>query len=771
MNENIPIVSALLWRQRKNPWHLRLFLLPLSLCFCPAALLTSCMALANGDYVIYTDDALANGWQNWSWSTSIDFSSTDYVHSGSRSIKVTYDSAWAGFRLNHNAFCSSSYTHLNFWVNGGALDGRNIRVQGLVNNQQQSILSLDNYIDGGSVKAGTWRKASIPLADLGVANSCDMTGFWLQEGGGSAQAPFYVDDISLLGLQAPTNVNLSIDANQVVRGVDDRLFGVNTAIWDAALNTPYTITMLRAVDNKILRFPGGSAADSYHWQTNMSDGNNWQWASGFDAFANVATGAGAQAFITVNYGSGTPQEAAAWVNYSNVVKHYGLKYWEIGNENYGSWENDLQDRPHDPYRYALRAKDYISQMKAVDPTIKLGVVVVEGEDSYANYTDHPATNPRTGVAHNGWTPVLLASLKSLNVTPDFIIYHRYEQEPGTEGDAGLLQAAKGWKTVATGLRQQLSDYLGAAGTSIELVATEDNSVSYNPGKQTTSLVNGLFLADSLGSIMQSEFNAMVWWDLRNGQEANHNNSAGLYGWRQYGDYGIMSAANDLYPSYYAMKLLKGFARGGDQVVSASSDYDLLSVYAAKRGNGNLSLLVINKSPSNTQTASIKLTGFTPQANAAVVSYGIPQDEAARTGAGDPTPASSTISNAAATFSASFAPYSASVISLANAIPLDTDGDGIADASDNCTQIANANQRDTNQDGYGNLCDADLNNDLIVNAIDLGLFKNCYLKTSADAQCPRPQDADINGDGNVNALDLGLFKALYLKAPGPRGLVN
>lgn len=102
---------------------------------------------------------------------------------------------------------------------------------------------------------------------------------------------------------------------------------------------------------------------------------------------------------------------------------------------------------------------------------------------------------------------------------------------------------------------------------------------------------------------------------------------------------------------------------------------------------------------------------------------------------------------------------------------DSDGDGILDAADNCTVLSNADQRDTDQDGFGNRCDADLNNDLIVNAADLGLFKNCYLKPAADAQCPHPQDADINGDGNANAVDLGLFKALYLKPPGPRGIVN
>lgn len=237
-------------------------------------------------------------------------------------------------------------------------------------------------------------------------------------------------------------------------------------------------------------------------------------------------------FITANYGSGTPAEAADWVGYSNLTQRYGFTYWEVGNENYGSWETDCTARPHDPFIYATRFKEYFSQMKAVDPTIKIGAVVEIGEDSYANYTDHPATNPRTGRTHNGWTPVVLATLKNLGVTPDFAIYHRYDQSPGRESDADLLQSSTTWANDATDLRQQLADYLGAAAANVELVCTENNSVSSKPGKQTTSLVDGLFLADSVGQVMQTEFNSLIWHDLRQGPEAANNNSSWLYGWRQ-----------------------------------------------------------------------------------------------------------------------------------------------------------------------------------------------------------------------------------------------
>jgi hypothetical protein len=305
----------------------------------------------------------------------------------------------------------------------------------------------------------------------------------------------------------------------------------------------------------------------------------------------------------------------------------------------------------DPYTYALAVRDYMTLMKAQDPTIKVGAVLVTGENSYVNNTNHPALNPRTNVVHNGWTPVMLATLKSVGVTPDFVIYHRYEQAPGQESDSVLLQAARTWSNDAANLRQQLTDYLGADGANVEMVVTEVNSVYASPGKQTTSLVNGLFTADTLGQTLKTEFNGLLWWDLRNGQETGNNNSASLYGWRPYGDYGVLSNQSEAYPSFYVSKLLKDFARGGDAVVQATSDNTLLAAYAAKRANNALTLLVINKSPTQTMPAKFWVDGYVPDPQSGIGSYGIPQDEAARTG------------NAGTLFNYSFAPYSATVITL------------------------------------------------------------------------------------------------------------
>ena len=620
---------------------------------CPA------VAQAQSDQAVYTD-ALVNGWQNWSWAT-VNLSNTAPVQSGTDSISVSAG-PYQALYLHQAPFDSSSYASLVFWINGGPAGGQLLQVQATLNGTAQTVVTLP------SLAANTWQQVSLPLSSLGVQNQPDLDGFWIQDRSGTTQPTFFVDTISITAQPTPSVVNVTVNAAQPVRLVDPRHFAVNTAVWDSDFDTNNTINLLTSMGAQALRFPGGSLSDDYHWATNTTDSNTWQWATSFASFAQVATTVGTQAFITVNYGSGTPAEAAAWVKQSNVTNHYGFKYWEIGNECYGSWETDTNTVAHDPYTYAQRFQQYYTQMKAVDPTIKIGAVAVTGEDSFANNTNHPVINPRTGQTHNGWTPVMLATLRGLGVTPDFLIYHRYAQAPGAESDQGLLLSNGTWSTDASDLRQQLNDYLSTAAANVELDCTENNSVYSNPGKQTTSLVNGLFLADSICAAMNTEFNSVVWWDLRNGQETTNNNSSSLYGWRQYGDYGVTDSVDpagpaDTYPTWYVEKLLQHFARGGDQLVTASSDYPYLSVCAAQRTSGGLTLLVVNKSASTAFNANISVSGTSPGSTGTLYSYGIPQDNAAQTGVGSADIATSPISGLSTNFSYNFPAYSANVIAF------------------------------------------------------------------------------------------------------------
>ena len=616
---------------------------------------------------LYTDN-LVNGFQNWSWAT-VNLLSAAPVHSGNYAIAVT-DAGGQALVFNRAEFNSTPYASLTFWVNGGSSGGQLLKVSGLLDYNAQTAVNIS------ALPTNSWQQVTISLATLGVANKPNVTGFQIQ-GRTGAQPTFYVDDVQLTPATTPAVVHLGADAGQVLHPVDARQFGLNTATWDGSLGNSSTLPMLQQIGTRALRWPGGSTSDGYHWASDPS---------GNATFQSLATNLGAQVFTTINYGSGTPAEAAAWVLMANQTNHCGFQYWEIGNECYGSWENDTHAIPHDPYTYATNAVACIQQMKAAYPAvpIKIGVVVVPGEGSYSNNATHFAVNPRTGTTNYGWTPIVLSVMKSLGVTPDFLIYHDYPQYTSSgwtfysgsaDSDPLLLQVAENpspsnwsdWSSAATDLRQQITDYIGAGGgSSIELCVTENNSDAGAMGRQSTSLVNALYLADSISALMKTEFRSYIWWDLHNGYETDGNFDPTIYGWRPNGDYGILNSANSPYPTFYAEKLLENFARPGDSVLVSSSDNLLLSAYAVRRTNGALTLLVINKNMTTNLNTQIALTNFVPWSTASLLSYGIPQDQAAETNGAPALQdlAGASYPSAAVNFSYNFAPLSLTLFTFA-----------------------------------------------------------------------------------------------------------
>lgn len=644
--------------------------------------------------VIY-DDALQNGWQNWSWTT-VNFSDSTLVKSGSKAIKIDAAANTAMY-LHHEAQNTADYKSVRFWINGGpgaSTNTEQLWVQAVLNGTEQAPYKLP------VLTANTWQQIDIPLSNLGAANVTTFDGIWLRNPSGKAMPSFWVDDITLVADPPPAQIPIEVDAGQSIKTIDGRVYGLNVSVWDQNLGNSYTTNFLSNIGTTTMRFPGGSQGDAYEWHTGRQIGQSWQWASTFTTFAKAALAQGAQGYIIANYGTGTPEQAAAWVAYSNGtvgdnrvigvdskgrdwktigywaslraaapltiddgmnflrvsrVAPYGFKYWEIGNECYGDWENDdhgvagsgLSGSRHDGVTYANYFKQFVDKMRVVDPTIKTGAVVNVDPTSY-----------------NGWTNAMIARLKALNTVPDFVIFHDYPQEPGQENDTSLLRASNRFESEAAQIRQYLVNTFGSTpGASIELTMTEINSVTFNPGKQTTSLVNGLFYADAMASLSKSQFNAVMWWALRNGTVNNTNNSASLYGWRNYGDYGLVSSgdgsipANVPYPSYYGAKLMNKWGRNGDIVVKTTSGHWLLAAHAARLANGQLALLVINKDPQNALTGQITLKNFVPSASATVASYGKDNDTAQT----DLT--TTTFNGVAGTFTYSFPSYSMTVFTL------------------------------------------------------------------------------------------------------------
>ncbi|HEV2211289.1 MAG TPA: Ig-like domain repeat protein [Verrucomicrobiae bacterium] len=607
-----------------------------------------------------------NGWQDYG---GVPFYVTNNpVHSGTNALCLAPNGTSQKLHFVHGAFDTSIYTNLTFWINGGASGGQALSVGATLSGTEQATQSV------GPAPTNSWKQVTVSLASLGVANKTNFDGLYFHVSFGTVQPPVYLDDISLVAAAPPATVHLSVNAAQTVRTVDAKVFGLNQVAWDGNVDSAESIALMNELGGPCLRWPGGSWGDGYHWTNeNVMSGSTYRgWGSFSANFIRLATNTHAQAFIICNYGSSDGDEAAYGVRMFNITNHCGFKYWEIGNEVGGSWEMDWNTNApwvaHDPWTYAMRFTNYYAKMKAADPTIKIGAVIDITEDGTVNNHNHPVVNPRTGVTHYGWTPVMLTYMRSNNCLPDFVIDHKY---PPVDGDTGNLLFYNTWKNEIAGVRQMLNDYLGSAATNITIENTESGT---GGDKQCVSLVGGLQYADDVGQILQTEANSRVWWDTRNGQGSVTNCDNALYGWRTdnygyyYDDGGIVynqGYPTNRYPTAWVAKLLARFAAGGDQVVSTGSDFSLLAAYAVKRTNGSLSLLVLNKSSASSLNAAIALSGFIPLSNATVYSYGIPQDETARTNGPvqNLDVATNSISSAGTSFSYTFPPYSATVLSL------------------------------------------------------------------------------------------------------------
>jgi hypothetical protein len=412
-------------------------------------------------------------------------------------------------------------------------------------------------------------------------------------------------------------VNVTVNANEGLGTVPATAYGLNQAVWDAQMNTPASVNLLSQAGVEMMRYPGGSYGDQYDWQTNTVTGGYVAPGTDFDSFMSTVKSVGAQAILIANYGSGTPQEAADWVRYANITKGYHDEYWEIGNEQYGDgyygtdWEtNDNTDKS--PTAYAEGIIQYASAMKAVDPSIKIGAVLTLP----GNWPDGVVASSDT----MDWNQTVLSIAGS---AIDFAIVHYY---PSPSSAASALQTPEQLPGELAQLRQEIDQYAGANGPNIGIAMTETDS-NYDMDTQP----GALYAADTYFTALENGAFTVDWWDTRNGEGTV---STAPDGATDYGDEGIFSSGNcnssnvcepplnTPFPTYYAISMLSKVALPGDTLVRAASDNPLVAVHAARNANGDLSVELINKDPSNAYTVSLNYAGWQPSdATPTVYTYG------------------------------------------------------------------------------------------------------------------------------------------------------
>ncbi len=412
---------------------------------------------------------------------------------------------------------------------------------------------------------------------------------------------------------------VTVDLQSPTIPVTDQILGMNMANW-FDITQPGIAAALNEGGVRALRWPGGSASDTYHWQTNSDCNGGYVNANAtFDSFfTDVVAPHAPDVAVTIDYGSnaacnggGDPAEAAAWVAHAKANGEK-VSHWTIGNEVYGSWEYDLHSQPHDAATYANAvATGFYPQIKAADPAALVGVVV------------QPGWSP-------AWDPIVLANSKY-----DFVEYHDYAQSPGQESDAYLVGTAS--QDFAKRLAAVKADLAAAGHGPTPIFVGELGSVYANPGKQTTSITQALFAGQVLGEMMNAGVSRATWWLGFGGcsdASGGGNFSPSLYGWQAFGGYMIFSDGTPEYgcqgapktglgtllPTARAFELFSAVAREGEKVLPlAVAGNASVRGYAASHGAG-AAVALFNLSEAQTFRVKLAVTGLTSASDVTATTY-------------------------------------------------------------------------------------------------------------------------------------------------------
>jgi hypothetical protein len=485
----------------------------------------------------------------------------------------------------------------------------------------------------------------------------------------SRRARLQIEDLEER-LVMTANPIATLNVAQQGRVLSGQLIGVNTPGWDAYLNanpgdsatsTPdaRTVQIIKNAGLNLLRLSYGRGADDWHFNQQASDGQ----AGSAALEGNLVDATGAAGVITINYGTGSPQEGAAYVAYLvgnpndntplgqdglqqdwktvsfwaslrgqaplavddglNFLRDshpapFNIHYFEVGNEVYfAGWEaGAVGARPFsDPTQDAFQS-DYsnfvatFGQMaREIDPQAHVGVSL---------------GNP---IEYDSWNTNILSKLAAQNFTPDFISDHLYlsDQAPQTQdggfSDQDLLlhtvsdptsvlpnhaNTPANWAGRDAYFHSLLQNVYGNQGNGVQLFALEFNSDASSATAQSYGLVHGLLFADSIGSMLTTGYSGYTVWDLRTDGPLLGNTDASAY---------------TPYPAYFAEQLGGHLVQTGDHVVQASSDTQALSVYATERPDGAVEVMLINKSDTVDDNVTFSITGFTPNGTAKSWEYG------------------------------------------------------------------------------------------------------------------------------------------------------
>jgi hypothetical protein len=421
---------------------------------------------------------------------------------------------------------------------------------------------------------------------------------------------------------AAQTATITVNSTAGLGTVPAHAIGLSTAVYDGDMNDSAIAPLLKAAGIDALRYPGGSYSDIYNWQTGTAvEGGYVAPNTSFSDFMSTANSAGAAPVITVNYGTGTPSLASAWVQ---AAASDNVQYWEVGNEVYGNgtyganWEADshcdttlngtpvtIGSEPSQTYdcgptQYAANFLAFQSAMHAQNSGAKVcAVLTTPGfwPDGVTN-SEYPES----------WNQTVLTAL---GANTQCVIVHYY---PGGSSTASMLTDPSDISGIISTLHSEISSYAGISNpSSVPVIVTETN-----PTIDLDTQPAALFGADMYMTWLENGVANVDWWDEHNGI----GTPTTVDGQEDYNDQGIFSngsngsgvtepATDTPFAPYYGIEMLSKLAAPGDTMVTSTSSQSLVRVHAVRDTSGNLNILIDNEDPSNSYTIGLTTNGFTP----------------------------------------------------------------------------------------------------------------------------------------------------------------
>jgi alpha-N-arabinofuranosidase len=230
---------------------------------------------------------------------------------------------------------------------------------------------------------------------------------------------------------AADKVVLSVDASKTGAKIDRNIFGqfaehlghgIYEGIWVGSdSNIPNTrgirndvVAALKAIRVPNVRWPGGCFADEYHWRNGIGSPRavtlNPNWGGviepnsfGTHEYMDFLEQIGAEAYVSVNVGSGTPQEAAEWLEYMTAAQPttlekeraahghpgpYKVAYLGIGNESWDCGGNMTPDYYLSQLKiYSRFVRNFNPAQQDKEQMLKIAVGPGGGEARWTEWTE------------------------------------------------------------------------------------------------------------------------------------------------------------------------------------------------------------------------------------------------------------------------------------------------------------------------------------------------------------------------------------------------